>query len=251
MPVDLTLFETSTAYMRPKSGLPAVVRQDGALAATLVNTLSARRKSLTSYADLLGWGAQTGSLGADESEGLARVAAERPADAAAAFGRMQELLACLERILGSLANLKMPDDADVEALNAEVARASRRLTRAPGGGYRWAWGERRGEILDRPLWPVVLSAGEILSSVYYRYVRRCAGRDCDLLFVDRSPGKQRKYCSRTRGCGNQAKARRYYHTTMKHVLAEGERQRRELSFEERFGEVRKKDEEDGEDGEDD
>ncbi len=214
MSVDLTLFTTSTSYMRPKSGLPAVVRRDGALAATLVNTASARRKSLTSYADLLAWGEQTASLGADDAEGLARAAAERPADAEAAFGRMQELLARLGRILGSLAALRAPDPADVEALNAEIARSARRLVPAERG-YAWAWGERTGEVLDRPLWPVVLSAGEILTSEYYHRVRRCAGKDCDLIFVDRSPGAHRKYCSRTRGCGDRAKARRNYQTVRK------------------------------------
>ena len=215
MPVDLTLFETSTSYTRKQSGLPELVRRDGALAATFVNTASPRRKPLTSYADLLAWGEQTGSLGADDAESLGRIAAERLADAEAAFGRMQELLARLGRILGPLAALKAPDPAEVEALNAEIARLSRRLVRDPSGGYRWTWSEREGDSLDRPLWPVVLSAAEILTSAFYHRVRRCAGKDCDLLFVDRTPGTHRKYCSRTRGCGDQAKAHRNYHTVRK------------------------------------
>ena len=57
-----------------------------------------------------------------------------------------ELLARLGRILGSLAVLKAPDPADVEALNAELARASRRFVRAERG-YAWAWGERMGDPL--------------------------------------------------------------------------------------------------------
>ena len=41
---------------------PKLVRQDGALCVTFVNTANARRKTLKSYADLLAWGQQSGVL---------------------------------------------------------------------------------------------------------------------------------------------------------------------------------------------
>ena len=99
---------------------------------------------------------------------------------------------------------------------------------AAAGGYRWAWSHRGDNDLEAPLWPVLVSAADLLASKYHRRVRRCAGRGCDLVFVDRTAGRPRKWCS-DKSCGERSRARRRYHATIKPLLEEGPRQRGEGS----------------------
>lgn len=104
----------------------------------------------------------------------------------------------------------------LEAFNAELGRvlAARRLV-AGAAGFDWGWrDDEDGGDLDRMLWPVVLSAADVLSSDDHRYVRQCGGRDCELLFVDRSPGRHRRWCSVKR-CGRRTWALEHYHREVK------------------------------------
>ncbi len=216
---------------RGKSREPELVRRDGALSAVFVNTATGRRKSVVTYAEMVAWGRENGALGAAEAERLAVAAAERPADAAVAEGRMGEVLSLAERILLALARRRMPAAADLEALNAELrpVLAARHLV--PGeGGFEWVLrgGEDGGEIdLEGALWPVLLSLADVLSSDDHRYVRQCDGRDCELVFVDRSPGRHRRWCSRKR-CGDRTRALERYHREIK--PRRRQRQRRASSF---------------------
>ncbi len=215
---------------RKKSQEPELVRRDGALCAVFVNAALASRPPVATYAELLAWGRANGALEEAEAERLERAAAERPADAEAVEGRTAAVRSLVERILLALADLRMPAAADLEALNAElrVVFAARHL--APGaGGFEWVWDDGEacgGRDLERVLWPVLLSLAEVLSSEQHLYVRRCAGRDCELLFVDRSPGRHRRWCSRKK-CGDRARALGFYHRAIKPQQVR--RKRRELS----------------------
>ncbi len=211
---------------------PEIVRHDGELCTYFVNTASARRRAIGSYADLLDWGRRAGVLAASDAQRLERTAAEQTADAEAAFGRARELRDCLERILLALARHRQPATADLEALSEArgEALAAQRLALAAAGGWLPAWGDRGGDDLDRMLWPVVLSAVETLSPRYYRKVRRCAGKGCDLLLVDRSPGRARRMCKR---CGGRSRSRKHYHNNVKPYRKEVEKAARRRQAEER------------------
>jgi len=215
----------ATRKPRTPSREPELVRRDGGLCVAFVNTASAKRTPVTSYADLLVWGQRHEILGAADAERLARAAGERPADAEAVLRQAQELRAAAERILLALVAHRRPETADLGALNAVVGRALvyRRLV-PDAEGYRWDWGgDGGGDDLDRVLWPVVLSVTEVLTGKYRRQVRRCAGEGCDLLFVDRTPGSPRKWCD-VKKCGQSVRARTYYHATVK-PMRERSRQR--------------------------
>lgn len=226
---------------RKSNPLPAFVRHDGGLCAHFVNTDSRKRASIGSYADLLDWGQRAGALSSSDAQRLERAAAERPADAEAALGQARELRNRLERILLALARRQRPAAADLAALSEARGRvlAAQRLAPAAGGGWVMDWGDRDGDDLDRMLWPVVLSAVETLSPKYYRKVCRCAAEDCDLILVDRSPGRTRRMCRR---CGARSRSRKYYRNTVKpgaaakieRMEAEWRRMRRE--HEELWGE---------------
>lgn len=209
------------AKKRSRNGEAAEVRRDGALSVTFVNTASGRRRALATWADLLAWAVRCGAVGAGEAPRLERAAARRSVGADF-VRRAAELRALLERIVVACADRVRPAAADLEALNGELgaALAARRLV-AAGDGYRWTWDADRGPGLERLLWPVVLSAAELLESGAHRRVRRCAGEGCGLFFVDRSPGAGRKWCS-MRSCGGRVKSRRHYRRKQHWIRTRGE-----------------------------
>jgi predicted RNA-binding Zn ribbon-like protein len=92
-----------------------------------------------------------------------------------------------------------------EALSPFLSQA--RLTLA-AQGFVWSWG---GDLtaLDSILWPVAWSAAELLTSDELELVRECLGTGCGWLFLDKSRSHRRQWCD-MKGCGNRAKARRYY-----------------------------------------
>ncbi len=224
-----------------KSDQPALVRHDGGLCAYFVNTASSKRRSIGSYADLLDWGQRAGALGSSDAQRLERMAGKRPADAESALRQARELRDCLERILLALARNQRPVVADLDALSKARGRvlAAQRLAPIGTGGWLPDWGDRGGDDLDRMLWPVVLSAVETLSPKYYRKVCQCAGDDCDLILVDRSPGPTRRMCRR---CGARSRSRKYYRNKVKPGAEarierlEAERRRMRREHEELWGE---------------
>jgi predicted RNA-binding Zn ribbon-like protein len=210
---------------RSPSAEPEPVRRDGGLCAAFVNTVDPRRRGVESYAELLAWAECHGVVDAAAAEELGRAAAERPVDASIALHRALGLRALLERIFGALVEEREPDPADVEEVNAALSGGRRHLVRT-AGGYRWAWTHRPDNDLEALLWPIVLSVADLLASKYVRQVRRCAGQGCGLVFVDRTNGRPRKWCS-DKSCGERTRARRRYHATIKPLLEEGRRRHRE------------------------
>jgi predicted RNA-binding Zn ribbon-like protein len=65
------------------------------------------------------------------------------------------------------------------------------------------------DAMAAPLWPILWSAAELLTSDEREQVRECAGSACTWLFLDRSRNRSRRWCS-MQTCGNRAKARRHY-----------------------------------------
>ncbi len=198
------------AKRKRKPEQPELV-QDGALCATFVNTAKGKRNRLETYADLLAWGQKQEVLSTTDGERLALAASKRPSDAEAVVREALEIRACLERIFGDLAARRTASDSDLATLNGSLrpVLSARHLVPA-AGGYQLAWDDLDGDDLDRMLWPVLFSAAEILSSDDHRRLRQCAGTDCGLFFVDRSPGSPRKWC--TTACGHRVRSRRHYHS---------------------------------------
>ncbi len=215
---------------------PELIRHDGGLCPHFVNTGSDKRRPIRRYADLLVWGRRADVLGSADAQRLERAAAERPADAEAVFARARELRTLLERILLALAGRRSPAGADVNALSDALGAAlsAQRLVPAAEGGWLVDWGDRGGDDLDRMLWPVILSAVDMLSPRYYRRIRRCAGDDCELIFADRLPGRARLRCRR---CSSRYRSRKHYRTKVKPA-----RKRQEQRSAEYMAELRKRQE---------
>src|SRR5262245_38130132 len=64
---------------------------------------------------------------------------------------------------------------------------------------------RRWESPDELLHPVAEAAADLICSVDFRLIRACEGSVCSLLFLDRTKGHGRRWCSMA-VCGNRAKA---------------------------------------------
>jgi predicted RNA-binding Zn ribbon-like protein len=55
--------------------------------------------------------------------------------------------------------------------------------------------------LFAPLWPIARDAAELLASDRLEYVRACASKTCEWLFLDESKNHRRRWCDMTK-CGN-------------------------------------------------
>lgn len=206
----------------------------GALCLDFANTLDDRpslrpNEHLRSYADLLTFARQTGTLDDRQLARLHAHAQRRPAEAAASLARALELREVIYRLFLALAEGKAVPPADLASMNRSLseALAQARLVEAqiptPGhhpdpvddgaarrgrGQFSWSWADEP-LILDMPLWPVARSAADLLTSPGLSALRQCAAESCAWLFLDTSRNGSRRWCS-MRTCGNRAKARRHH-----------------------------------------
>ncbi len=164
---------------------------------------------ITSYRDLVYWGRRMGLLSEEGSRRLLEEAALHPADAAVALVRAIDLRETIYRAFSAIAQGARPREEDLATLNAALSASLARLRIVPSqDSYSWGWAASPSD-LDQMLWPVVRSAGILLTSVLLGRVRKCAGDPCGWLFLDTSKNRSRRWCD-MRSCGNRAKARRYY-----------------------------------------
>lgn len=183
----------------------------GELALDFANTWGDERPTRMGlgYGDLLAWSVEAGLLARAGAEGLSRIAATRPEDAAATVDDARRLGIAIAGVFRRVAAGDDPLDADVDTLNAALSAALGRLRLRRGEGCcTWTWSAADHD-LDRMLWPVARSAAELLTSDRLDRVRECASRTCAWLFLDASRNRSRKWCDMA-SCGNRAKARRHY-----------------------------------------
>jgi predicted RNA-binding Zn ribbon-like protein len=164
---------------------------------------------LKTYRDLVDWALARSVLSPGAAKRLLRAAARRPDDAQTALHHAVALREAIYRALSAIAEGEPPDPADLAVLNAAIPEALQHL-RLVYAGQRldWEWAGT-DEVLDRPLWPIVRSAADLLTSDALGRVRECDNDPCGWLFLDTSRNRSRRWCS-MEGCGNRAKARRHY-----------------------------------------
>lgn len=185
----------------------------GALCLDFTNTVSwrtgpDRTEHLVAYGDLLAWGVQRGALTEVEAEPVRRAAADTPEGADRALRQAVALRDAVFRLFHAGVLGEAPRRTDLAVLDRarRTASARRRLVAAPRG-VAMGWAPEAEESLDRPVWPVALSAADLLCSPEACDVGLCGGEGCGWLFLD--PGGRRRWCT-MRGCGNRAKAARFY-----------------------------------------
>lgn len=185
----------------------------GALCLDFANTVGdrprRRNETLTAYADLLRWAGQAGILSQSERQTLERRASRRKDESRRAFHHAIELREAIYRTFSALAANERPESGELAALNAALLETLPHLRLEPvETGYDWTWSGLDSSLVS-PLWPVVRSAADLLTSPDVTLVRECASETCSWVFVDRSRTHRRRWCD-MKTCGNRAKARRHY-----------------------------------------
>ena len=164
---------------------------------------------LGTYADLVAWGRKIGLM-TDEASAKRKARADRqPHDAAAVHSKAIALRERIYRIFSPIAAGDVPAQADIDQLNADITEAAPHLRVASAdGAFAWNWADP-AESLESLLWPIVLSAAQLLTSDDLGRVGECEEPICGYLFFDASKNHSRRWC-RMDLCGNRAKFRRYY-----------------------------------------
>jgi predicted RNA-binding Zn ribbon-like protein len=192
----------------------------GVLCLDFTNTLEARldpvvRDLLRDYAAILGFARASGTLDEQTAKHLLAQAERRPAEANAALKQGIEQREALFSIFSALAAGAEPAPADLERFNDALADAMThaRIVTAADGSFQWDWQPANGD-LSRPLWPILRSAADLLTSEQLPRLRQCAAHDCAWLFLDTSRNASRRWCSMS-SCGNRAKVQQFRQRTKK------------------------------------
>jgi predicted RNA-binding Zn ribbon-like protein len=197
---------------------PAFELVAGHVALDFVNTVDWRtdpvwrRDLIGDVEDLAAWARKAGLASAAERTAVTTAARRDRRGAEWGLRRARRLRELLARLFLAIANGGRPSDRDLRRLNAFLGSALRqRRVATKGSACVWSWAtETRG--VDRVLWPIVLSAAELLTSAGRARVRECAAHGCGWLFLDTSRSQRRRWCTMA-SCGNRAKARRFYERT--------------------------------------
>ncbi len=188
----------------------------GALCLNFTNTMEWRftdqaKELLNGYSDLIRWARAAGIIPDDSAERFLQLAAQQPEKAAATYETAIRLRETIYRIFAGIAAQEGEvNKGDIDILNRSLSEALSHLRISPAPpGFIWDWIESP-DSLDRALWPVARSAGELLASDGLDRIGQCADdRGCRYLFLDTSRNGSRRWCSMD-ACGNRAKARRHY-----------------------------------------
>ncbi len=188
----------------------------GAPAVDFTNTVTwapggLENERLGEYSDLVDWAQVAGIVSASEAERLKAVAASSPAAAREATGRAHQLRKVLHEVLVAGSGGTVPAAKVAARFDTALAQAAARLTLRPEGDkWVWGWRQRRADDLTDILHPIAWAAAQLLTSDERKFLKQCAADDCGWLFLDRSRNHARRWCD-MRVCGNNAKARRFYH----------------------------------------
>jgi len=194
----------------------------GALCLDFANTVLRRNQpgrtkdELGNYARFVGFAKQTRLLSPAKADRLRKRASVSSRVVRQVLPAAIKLRGAIYRVFSALAAGRPIASKDVKLVEdfALEAGKHRRLMPASHGGYRWQWKPEETESPEQMLWPIALSAAELLTSDRLHSVRACAADDCAWLFLDESRNHSRRWCDMT-VCGNRQKARRHYHRVQK------------------------------------
>ena len=189
-------------------------RYGGSLCLDFINTLDWRGRAqpeeyLCRFEDLLEWSVLAGALTPAQAEPLARTP---HSTAQKALMRAVQFREAAYRVLIAHVDGAAPHERDMEMLNAAIVQArSHAKLRTVRNRFAWSL-ERAGDSPQMPLWTIAISLADLLTSEDLQHVRRCGSAECGWVFLDTTKNHQRRWCS-MEGCGNRAKARRFYQRT--------------------------------------
>ncbi len=176
-----------------------------------VNTAGGGGKSrdlerMVSYEVLADWAELAGLLTARETASLRRLAKASPDEAFFALKQSLCFREALHSCLMALATDGVVPEESWQAITSQMTQclAASHLKRRPSGFTRSI--ELEDGELDTILLRIGLLANDLLLSDDLRRLKNCDR--CSWLYLDRSKGGRRRWCS-MRACGNRAKVQRF------------------------------------------
>jgi len=158
---------------------------------------------LADGADLLDWQVAAGMVTPEVAK---KFRAHPALDAIAAEAR--SLRAWLGDFVRRHAGAPLPAKAaaELQPLNRLLAKdESYARVAADAAGQLHLERPRRWEDPEALLQPLAAAVADLACHADFRLIRRCAGHDCSLMFLDRTKAHARRWCSMAM-CGNRAKA---------------------------------------------
>lgn len=185
----------------------------GRVCLDFVNTLRdkaqlERSQQLEAYDDLVHWSVAAGDLSEHDAEALIALSKSDPVGSAGVVERAERLRESLFEVFAAVTRSQTPSMSDLGAVNGELARISPHLCCLRWSDAEPTLGWSTSLTLDRPLWNVLRSATELLTSADRAWVKMCEHETCAWLFVDETRNHSRRWCDMS-VCGNRAKARRF------------------------------------------
>jgi len=172
---------------------------------------------LASGEDLLAWLRAAGLIPGDVADAFCKSAVPGELDGVAMQARAlrdwfkqfvyrhmgKPLAAAALRELEPLNQLLARDEefGQIQVRNRRGSRSARQHERSPG--LTWQM-QRRWRSPEALLLPLARSLADLVCTEDFTYVKACEGVPCTLLFVDRTRGHARRWCSMA-VCGNRAK----------------------------------------------
>jgi predicted RNA-binding Zn ribbon-like protein len=168
------------------------------------------QEMLLSYADLVKWVEKEGVINEGKAQEFLQAATSQPVEADRALRRAIDLRENIYRIMVAVINQERPTEADLDGFNRTLAATTHGAgIVATTNGFAWKWIVNE-EAFDSLMWPVALSAADLLVSEDRNRLGQCADdRGCGWIFLDSSKNHSRRWCD-IRDCGNRAKQRRHY-----------------------------------------
>jgi len=186
----------------------------GAVCLDFINTLDDRfsnepKELLKHYIDLARFAEDAGILTGLQVDRLFERSMESPELAQRALAVAIEMREAMYAIFWALLKKKPVPPASLYVLNQYVQAAAQHMVLTPSNGrFEWQFDSSGGDF-EAPLWLIARSAAELLASDHVEFVRACASKTCEWLFLDESKNHRRRWCDMTK-CGNRAKVRRFY-----------------------------------------
>jgi predicted RNA-binding Zn ribbon-like protein len=186
----------------------------GEVCLDFVNTLDDRfsdepKELLKDYGDLARFAEESGIISEHQVDRLVANSLKDPKAALRTLTSAIELREAMHEVFWALVIKKpIPGDA-LSVLNSFVQNAVRHASLVRSGPhFHWQFDPSETDF-DAPLWPIARQAADLLASERLQFVRACASKTCEWLFLDESKNHRRRWCDMTK-CGNRAKARSFY-----------------------------------------
>jgi predicted RNA-binding Zn ribbon-like protein len=161
---------------------------------------------INNYQDLLKWATLTGVISETYSQNMLKAAQNNLRKAEEVYKRALAFREAAYNTFTNRADVRPANTIDEATISEESKVMFQHLTLDLNSQKVEL---RDSNDLEYILWALVKDFVDLVTSDDALRVKRCASDECGWLFIDHSKNKSRKWCD-MRGCGNRAKARRYY-----------------------------------------